>query len=125
MDAEIEKMATDVLNAAFEIHTEFGPGLLERVYLMLLVGKLKRMGYSVEQEVPITFLYEGEVFHDAFRVDILVEKRLVVELKSVEVMLPVFAKQLLTYLRLMDLRLGLLINFGSAHLKDGIKRIVN
>ncbi|MDD2461330.1 MAG: GxxExxY protein [Lentisphaerae bacterium] len=125
MDAEIEKMATDVLNAAFEIHTEFGPGLLERVYLMLLVGKLKRMGYSVEQEVPITFSYEGEVFHDAFRVDILVEKRLVVELKSVEVMLPVFAKQLLTYLRLMDLRLGLLINFGSAHLKDGIKRIVN
>lgn len=92
---------------------------------MLLVGKLKRMGYSVEQEVPITFSYEGEVFHDAFRVDILVEKRLVVELKSVEVMLPVFAKQLLTYLRLMDLRLGLLINFGSAHLKDGIKRIVN
>jgi iron complex transport system substrate-binding protein len=125
MDAEIEKMATDVLNAAFEIHTEFGPGLLERVYLMLLVGKLKRMGYSVEQKVPITFSYEGEVFHDAFRVDILVEKRLVVELKSVEVMLPVFAKQLLTYLRLMDLRLGLLINFGSAHLKDGIKRIVN
>ncbi|HON48876.1 MAG TPA: GxxExxY protein [Kiritimatiellia bacterium] len=125
MGKDLEKIATDVLNAAFAIHTEFGPGLLERVYLMLMVGKLKRMGYSVEHEVPVTFSYEGEVFHDAFRIDILVEKQLVIELKSVETLLPVFAKQVLTYLRLMDLRLGLLINFGAAHLKDGIKRIVN
>lgn len=125
MDAKLEKMATDVLNAAFAIHTDFGPGLLERVYQMLLVGKLKRMGYSVEYEVPVTFSYEGEVFQDAFRVDVLVEKQLIVELKSVEALSPVFGKQVLTYLRLMDLRLGLLINFGAAHLKDGIKRIAN
>lgn len=92
---------------------------------MLLVSKLKRMGYSVEHEVPVTFSYEGDVFHDAFRVDVLVEKQLVVELKSTEALSPVFGKQVLTYLRLMDLRLGLLINFGAAHLKDGIKRIAN
>ena len=125
MDAKLEKIATDVLNAAFAIHTDFGPGLLERVYQMLLVCKLKRMGYSVEHEVPVTFSYEGEVFQDAFRVDVLVEKQLIVELKSVEALSPVFGKQVLTYLRLMDLRLGLLINFGAAHLKDGIKRIAN
>lgn len=125
MDPELEKMATDALNAAFAIHTDFGPGLLERVYLMLLVSKLKRMGYSVEHEVPVTFSYEGEVFRDAFRVDVLVEKKLIIELKSVEFLSPVFAKQVLTYLRLLDLRLGLLINFGAAHLRDGIKRIAN
>jgi len=125
MSPEIEKMVTDVLNAAFVIHTDLGAGLLERVYQMLLVSKLKRMGYSVESEFPVTFSYEGETFQDAFRIDVLVEKQLVVELKSVETMAPVFAKQVLTYLRLMDLRLGLLINFGAAHLKDGIKRIAN
>jgi GxxExxY protein len=125
MDPELEKMATDALNVAFAIHTDFGPGLLERVYLMLLVSKLKRMGYSVEHEVPVTFSYEGEVFRDAFRVDVLVEKKLIIELKSVEFLSPVFAKQVLTYLRLLDLRLGLLINFGAAHLRDGIKRIAN
>ena len=125
MDPKLENMAADVLNAAFAIHTDFGPGLLERVYQMLLVSKLKRMGYAVEYEVPVSFTYEGEVFQDAFRIDVLVEKQLVVELKSVEAMAQVFGKQVLTYLRLMDLRLGLLINFGAAHLKDGIKRIAN
>ena len=125
MNSGLEKMAADSLNAAFVIHTEFGPGLLERVYQMLLVSKLKRMGYSVESEVPVTFSYEGELFQDAFRIDVLVEKQLVIELKSVETMVPVFGKQVLTYLRLMDLRLGLLINFGAVHLKDGIKRIAN
>ena len=125
MTPEIEKMASDVLDASFAIHTDFGPGLLERVYQMLLVSKLKRMGYSVESEVPVSFSHEGETFQDAFKIDVLVEKQLVVELKSVETMAPVFAKQVLTYLRLTGLRLGLLINFGVAHLKDGIKRIAN
>ena len=125
MTPVIEKIVSDVLDAAFVIHTDFGPGLLERVYQVLLVSKLKRMGYFVETEVPITFSYEGETFQEAFRVDVLVEKQLVVELKSVEVLTPVCPKQVLTYLRLMNLRLGLLINFGAAHLKDGIKRIAN
>ena len=125
MTPEIEKMASDVLDAAFAIHTDFGPGLLERVYQMLLVSKLKRMGYFVESEVPVTFSYEGETFQDVLRMDVLVEKQLLVELKSVEVMSPVFAKQVLTYLRLTGLRLGLLINFGAVHLKEGIKRIAN
>ncbi len=125
MDPVLEKIASDVINASYAIHTEFGPGLLERVYQLLLVSKLRGMEYHVECEVPVTFSYEGETFHDAFRVDILVNKTLIVELKSAEIMLPVYGKQVLTYLRLMHLRLGLLINFGMAHLKDGIKRVAN
>jgi len=125
MDSETEKIATDALNAAFSIHTEFGPGLLERVYQLVLANKLKRLGYQVECEVPVSFVYEGEKFDDAFRVDIFVNRKLVIELKSSEGMNPVYGKQVLTYLRLMKLPLGLLINFGMAHLKDGIKRIAN
>jgi iron complex transport system substrate-binding protein len=77
VEQALEKMATDVLDAAFVIHTDLGPGLLERVYQRLLVSKLKRTGYSVESEVPVTFSYEGETFQDAFRIDVLVEKQLI------------------------------------------------
>ena len=125
MGPVLEKIASDVIQASFAIHTELGPGLLERVYQLLLESKLKAMGYDVDCGVPVTFSYDGETFTDAFRVDILVNKALVVELKSAEAMLPVYGKQVLTYLRLMNLRLGLLINFGMAHLKDGLKRIAN
>jgi len=90
-----------------------------------LANKLRRLGYQVECEVPVSFVYEDEKFDDAFRVDIFVNRRLVIELKSSEGMNPVYGKQVLTYLRLMKLPLGLLINFGTAHLKDGIKRIAN
>jgi iron complex transport system substrate-binding protein len=90
-----------------------------------LANKLRRLGYQVECEVPGSFVYEAEKFDDAFRVDIFVNRRLVIELKSSEGMNPVYGKQVLTYLRLMKLPLGLLINFGTAHLKDGIKRIAN
>lgn len=125
MDKDLEKIASDVLNASFAIHSEFGPGLLERVYQMVLANKLERMGYLVECEVPVSFEYEGKAFNNAFVIDILVEKKLIVELKSVENLQPVFGKQLLTYLRLANLRLGLLINFGASSLKNGIKRVAN
>lgn len=119
---EIAKIAVDV---AFQLHSTLGPGLLESVYQELYVYKLRELGVSVETEVQLPVVYEGKQFTSTFRIDILIEKKLVIELKSVETVLPVHKKQLLTYLRLSNLKLGLLINFGSAYIKDGIERVVN
>ncbi|MDD8018771.1 MAG: GxxExxY protein, partial [Bacteroidota bacterium] len=119
---EIAKIVVDV---AFQLHSALGPGLLESVYQELYVYKLRERGLFVETEVELPLVFEGKKFRSTFKIDILIEKKLIIELKSVETLLPVHKKQLLTYLRLMDLRLGILINFGSALIKDGIKRIVN
>ncbi len=119
---EIAKIAVDV---AFQLHSTLGPGLLESVYQELYVYKLRERGLSVETEVVLPVIYEGKQFSSSFRIDILIEKKLVIELKSVETVLPVHKKQLLTYLRLSNLKLGLLINFGTAYIKDGIERIIN
>jgi iron complex transport system substrate-binding protein len=107
------------------IHRDLGPGLLESVYEAVLAKSLGKRGFAVERQKPVTFHYDDMTFEDGFRVDLLVEQQVVVELKSVEKLAPVHCKQMLTYLRLMDLRVGLLINFGSALLKDGLHRIVN
>ncbi len=119
---EIAKIAVDV---AFQLHSTLGPGLLESVYQELYVYKLRERGVSVETEVQLPVVYEGKQFTSTVRIDILIEKKLVIELKSVETVLPVHKKQLLTYLRLSNLKLGLLINFGSAYIKDGIERVIN
>jgi GxxExxY protein len=119
---EIAKIAVDV---AYHLHSELGPGLLEAVYQELYVFKLRERGLSVKTEVQIPVVYEGREFESTFRIDILVEEKVVIELKSVENTLPVHKKQLLTYLRLTNLRLGLLINFGSAYIKGGIERVIN
>ena len=119
---EIAKIAVDV---AFQLHSTLGPGLLESVYQELYVFKLRERGLAVDTEVQLPVVYEGKQFTSTFRIDILIEKKLVVELKSVETVLPVHKKQLLTYLRLSGLKLGLLINFGSAYIKDGIERVIN
>lgn len=119
---EIAKIAVDV---AYHLHSNLGPGLLESVYQELYVFKLRERGLSVETEVNFPVLYEGKEFTSSFRIDILVEKKVVIELKSVENTLPVHKKQLLTYLRLTNLRLGLLINFGSAYIKSGVERVIN
>jgi GxxExxY protein len=119
---EIAKIAVDV---AFQLHSTLGPGLLESVYQELYVYKLRERGLSVETEIQLPVVYEGKQFTSTFRIDILIEKKLVIELKSVETVLPVHKKQLLTYLRLSGLKLGLLINFGSAYIKDGIERVIN
>jgi GxxExxY protein len=102
-----------------------GPGLLESVYEIILAHELEKIGFFVERQKPISLEYDGLFFEEGFRVDILVEKRVVVELKSVEKLIPVHYKQVLTYLRLLDLQVGLLINFGTPLLKDGLHRIVN
>jgi GxxExxY protein len=119
---EIAKIAVDV---AYELHDSLGPGLLETVYQELYAYKLRERGLSIETEVEMPVIFEGKTFSFKFRMDILIENKVIIELKSVETLLPVHKKQLLTYLRLSNLRLGLLINFGSAYIKDGIKRVVN
>ncbi|HRI83049.1 MAG TPA: GxxExxY protein, partial [Opitutaceae bacterium] len=97
----------------------------ESVYARILAHELERRGLSVEREVPVPVIYDDIRFEEGFRADLIVEKSIIVELKSVETLAPVHGKQLLTYLKLMDYRLGLLINFGAPLLKDGIKRIAN
>ncbi|MEW5798128.1 MAG: GxxExxY protein [Bacteroidota bacterium] len=119
---EIAKIAVDV---AYHLHSDLGPGLLESVYQELHVDKLRGRGLTVETEVDLPIVYDGKRYKSTFRIDILIEKKIVIELKSVENLLPVHKKQLLTYLKLSNLRLGLLINFGSPYFKSGIERIIN
>jgi len=119
---EIAKM---IVNAAYKIHTALGPGLLESVYEVVLAHELKKLGLNVSRQQSIPITYEDLKFEEGFRADIIVEDKVIIELKSVEEIAKVHHKQLLTYLRLADKRLGLLINFGAALIKDGLFRIVN
>ena len=119
---EIAKMVVD---AAYHVHKSLGPGLLESVYETVLAYELKRRGLKVERQVPVAIVYDNIKFDEGFRADLIVEDKVIVELKSVENVIPVHKKQLLTYLRLAGKRLGLLINFGSELIRDGISRVVN
>ena len=125
MTEELEDIARDVVDASMKLHMALGPGLLESVYTVLLEKKLQERGYSVEREKAIPVVFEGVQFEMGFRADLIVDGCFIVELKSVEKLAPVHAKQLLTYLKLTGMRLGLLINFGETRLKDGIKRVAN
>jgi iron complex transport system substrate-binding protein len=122
---DINDISGLIVDAAMQVHTRLGPGLLESVYERVLAHELGKRGLNVERQVPVPVVYDGLKFDEGFRADLIVENAVVVELKSVEVLAPVHAKQLLTYLRLLDYRLGLLLNFGAPLLKDGIKRIAN
>ncbi len=119
------EIAKQVLDAAFAIHTKLGPGLLESVYEVVLAHELKKNGLSVDRQKPMPIIYDGKRFDEAYRADLLVEGKVIVELKSVEEISALHLKQVLTQLRLSGLKLGLLINFGEAHLKNGIKRLIN
>jgi len=119
------EIAKIIVDAAFQIHKGMGPGLLESVYEVVLAHVLKRRGLKVERQVAVAIVFDGIKFDEGFRADLIVEDKVIVELKSVENVIPVHKKQLLTYLRLADKRLGLLINFGSELIRDGISRIVN
>ena len=119
------EIAKQIMDAAFLIHRTLGPGLLETVYEVILAKKLAEMGLVVDRQVPVPIRFEGITFDEGFRADLIVSEKVIVELKSVEKMQPVHSKQLLTYLRLTDMRLGLLINFGESLLKNGFKRVVN
>jgi GxxExxY protein len=122
---ELDEITGIVIEESIRIHKELGPGLLESVYEAVLARALTRRGLRVERQKTFTFEYDGMLFEEGLRIDLLVESCVVVELKSVEKLAPVHAKQTLTYIRLMKLQVGLLINFGGETLKEGLKRIVN
>jgi GxxExxY protein len=123
--AEVDEISSAVLNEAIRIHRELGPGLLESVYEQVLAAALLRRGLEVARQVPVEISYDGMVIAGAFRVDLLVGQTLVVEIKSVEQLTKLHAKQLLTYLRLMKQPVGLLLNFSGLTMKEGIRRLVN
>jgi GxxExxY protein len=119
------EIAKEIVDAAFHVHMRLGPGLLESVYKICLAYELRKRGLQVETEQPIAIVYDSLRFEEGFRADLLVEEKVIVELKSLEKVAPVHKKKLLTYLRLADKRLGLLINFGEELIKNGISRVVN
>lgn len=118
-------VAKIVVDVAFHIHKKLGPGLLESVYEAIMVHELRKRRLRVQSQVPMPVEWDGVVLEIGFRADLIVEDCLIVELKSVEATKPVFKKTLLTYLRIADRRLGLLINFGAELIKNGISRVVN
>lgn len=121
---QLNQITSRIIQAAITVHKTLGPGLLESVYQRCMVLELKKMGHKVETEVPVPIFYQAQrIDEEGFRMDLLVDNLIVVELKSVEDVKPVHKKQLLTYLRLAHKPLGLLINFNEALLKDGITRI--
>ena len=119
------EIAKRVLDAAFLVHTNLGPGLLESVYEVVLAHELRKAATRVERQKPMPIAYDGILFEEGYRADLVVEGKVIVELKSVAALSAVHAKQVLTQLRLSNLKLGLLLNFGESKLKNGIKRIVN
>jgi GxxExxY protein len=121
---DIEEAARIIVDAGFQIHRKLGPGLMESVYHAVYARDLPRRGLFVESKKPISFDYEGMSFENAFTPDIIVERQIVMELKSVLELKPVHYKQLLTYMRLSGCRMGFLINFKTALFKDGVKRLV-
>jgi len=118
-------VATQIVDAAYKIHTELGPGLLESVYEVVMAEELTRRGLRVVRQQAIPVVYGNVKLDIGFRADLIVEGKVIIEIKSVEAIAPVHRKQLLTYLRLADKRLGLLINFDTELIKDGIARVVN
>jgi len=124
-EMELNEISGKVIGAAIEVHQELGPGLLESAYEACLVYELRQRGVRVEQQVPQPVFYKGLQLECGYRLDLLVEDRVIVELKAVEAIVPIHEAQLLTYLKLRKLRLGLLINFNVPILKNGIKRLLN
>lgn len=123
---ELNQLSSKVIGAAISVHKELGPGLLESVYQFCMDIELSRMGMKVQSEVPLPIFYRGQRVHEeGFRVDLLFEYTIIVELKSVEKVQDVHKKQLLTYLRLANKPLGLLLNFNETVLRDGVTRIIN
>ncbi|MDD5261731.1 MAG: GxxExxY protein [Methylacidiphilales bacterium] len=119
------EIAKEVVNVCYKIHTTLGPGLLESVYEDILAYELEKRSLQFKRQQPIALQYEKIFIKEAFRADLIVEDKVILELKSVEQILPVHSKQLLAYLKLTRLKLGLLVNFGAPLIKDGMTRLVN
>ena len=121
---DVERVGKAFLDAAFKVHTALGPGLLESVYETTVAYEVRKSGLTVVTQVPVPIIYDGQKLETGFRLDMLLENCVIAELKSVESMNSVYEAQIMTYLRLSNIRLGFLINFNVKHLKDGIKRMV-
>lgn len=119
------QITEQIIGAAMKVHSALGPGLLESAYQACLLYELKEQGLNVESEVVLPVVYEGKKIDAGYRLDLLVEDQVIVELKAVEKILPIHEAQLITYLKLSDCKVGLLINFNVKHLRDGITRRVN
>ncbi|MDJ1168436.1 GxxExxY protein [Roseofilum sp. BLCC_M154] len=122
---ELDEISGEVIGAGIEVHRALGPGLLESAYQACLVYELRQRGMGVAEQVPVPVVYKGIGLECGYRLDLLVENQVIVELKAVQALQPIHQAQLLTYLKLCQLRLGLLINFNVPILKQGIKRLVN
>lgn len=122
---ELNALTGQIVHSAYRIHKAIGPGLLESVYERILARDLARAGYRVEQQKRVSFEFEGLWFRDAFRADLVVDGRVVIEVKSASGVARVHTQQLMTYVRLLDYRVGLLLNFGAPVMKEGIVRVVN
>ena len=123
--AEVNCISGQIVDTAIRLRQQVGPGLLESVYATVLAARLERRGLRVERQKQVRFELDGFTFEEGLRVDLLVNELIIVELKSVEKLAPVHSQQVLTYLRLLNLEVGLLLNFGAATMKEGIRRIVN
>ena len=122
---DVEELARIAVDCGFRIHDDLGPGLLESVYEVVLAASLTKRGLKVDRQVPINIEYDGLVFAEGFRADLVVEGSLIIEIKCVDRLAPVHGKQMITYLRLLKQPLGLLMNFGGATFREGVKRVVN
>ena len=122
---EQNKLCTMILAAGFRVHSRLGPGLLQSAYQRVLAHELTKGGLSIEVQKSIPILYDEVIFDEGYRADLIVEQSVLLELKSVEALLPVHAKQVLTYIKLANLRVGYLLNFGETHFKSGIRRLIN
>lgn len=121
----VDALAREAVDCGLKIHKDIGPGLFESVYEAVMADLLSRRGLGVQRQVAVAFEYEGRKFEEAFRVDLLIENQLVLEIKSTERLATVHSKQLLTYFRILKLPVGLLMNFGQARFVDGLQRIAN
>ena len=119
------RIGSVIVDTSVRLHQALGPGLLETVYETILARRLERQGFAVRRQIPVSISFEGERFDEGFRADLIVGERVIIELKSVERISPAHKKQLLTYLKLTGLKLGYLLNFGEAIMKDGITRVIN
>jgi GxxExxY protein len=123
--AELDKIGTKIVDAAYSVHKELGPGLLESVYEFCLIEELKSRNLTVTSQMKLPVIYKGKVLNKEFIIDLLVENEIIIELKAVEIVLPVHEVQILTYMKLADKKLGYLINFNVPIIKEGIKRKIN
>lgn len=125
LTAEEERIASEIVNSSFIVHKSLGPGLLEKIYEVCLCHELRKKGLNVQRQLNIPIVYDGLVFDEGLRLDLLVEDKVIVELKAVDIINPVWEAQIISHLMLTGKRLGFLINFNVALIKEGIRRYVN